>query len=142
MVRKTIAGWMALTFAAWSVITLAPLLAMHLGHPQTGRPVAQHEPGHSHPAMAGHACCPKTNAMPPLSDELTHAKSSPEQSHRCCFQQAPSGSPVQAKNTSTRVFVLVARSVIGTSTTSSGRSQTFVAAAGSPPTQFSMVLRV
>jgi hypothetical protein len=142
MARKTIAGWMILTIAVWSVMTLAPLLAMHLGHPRPDRASAQNVPGHAHTAMARHACCPKMRATLRILDESVYAQSTPDESHRCCFQQAPSGSPTQAKDSSTRMSVLVSRNVAELRTTSCGRLLAFVAAAGSPPIHLSMVLRI
>lgn len=131
---------------AWAELVLAPMLFMHggpiHGAREMAKDVAQHE--HAMPAGHHHPCCPaigKTENVAPI--EFAAGSSPCDDEHRCCFRQGPQNVPAPV---TTRVSRKVAQAEVVAAgafhTVESYLSPAILAAAGPPPDQFGMVLRV
>ena len=146
MLKKSIAAALLMVMMAWAELVLAPMLFMHggpiHGASQMSKQMASHE--HSMPAGHHHACCPaigKTESAAPI--EFAAGGSPCDDEHRCCFRQGPQSVPAPITSRVSRDLAPVELAVTGPShTDESDLPPTLLAAPGSPPGQFGMVLRV
>jgi hypothetical protein len=146
MLKKSIAAALLVVMLVWAEMAMAPMFLMQAGHVHAALQMPEHQAVHHHHAMpAGLPCCPGLHGVESTAPIEIAAGGLPcQDEHECCFRQGPQNipAPVSAGRSFSREMSPAQIAELRPALSESRVSPLSVAAPGSPPGLFGMVLRI